>query len=137
MRSLRRRLPRIAALRNSGGFTLVEMMVALLIFGVGIVGLARVLPNGMHTREKARRISVATFLAQEQSEILRGLPFNHADLGVGAHKDPDNPLQTAFARKWEIQDDNPIPGMKRLVVTVSFSTDGPDSQAVITTQLVR
>ena len=124
-------------LGEQGGFTLVEIMIALLVFGVGIVGLANAFPNGIRTREKARRMSVATFLAKEQVERLRSLSFNHADLAAGAHAEPANAGRTGYNRRWAVVDNNPLPGMKRLTVTVSFNTDGPDSLAIMVTQLTR
>lgn len=122
---------------DQSGFTLVEIMIALLVFGVGIVGLANAFPNGIRTREKARRMSVATFLAKEQVERLRSLSFNHADLAAGAHTEPAGAGRTGYNRRWDVMDNNPLPGMKRLTVTVSFNTDGPDSQAIMVTQLTR
>ena len=119
------------------GFTLVEMMIALVLFGVGMMALAQVLPNGLSVRDKARRMSVATSMAQEEVERLRNLPFNHADLGGGNHSDPDNPVDNAFQRTWVVQNDTPVPDMKRIAVTVTFPTDSADSQAVMTTMIAR
>lgn len=112
-------------------------MIALLIFGVGIVALSRVMPSGMQTREKARRMSVATFLAKERVEELRSNSFSSADLAAGMHSDQSNPIDTHFRRTWEVQDNTPMPGMKRVTVRVGFTTDSADSQAVVVTQLVR
>lgn len=124
-------------LNSNRGFTLVEMMIALLVFGIGIVALAQSLPNGVRVRDHARRLSVATSLAQEQIERLRALPDEHADLGAGDHTDPENPINGAYRRQWSVQADSPIPGMRRLTVTVSFTTASPDSQAILTTQIAR
>lgn len=119
------------------GFTLVEMMIALVLFGVGMMALAQVLPRGLSVRDKARRMSVATSMAQEEVERLRNLPFNHADLAGGNHLDPDNPIDIAFRRQWTVEDDTPVEDMKRVSVTVSFATDSADSQAVVTTMIAR
>jgi type IV pilus assembly protein PilV len=124
-------------LSSSRGFTLVELMIALLVFGIGIVALAQSLPNGVRVRDRARRMSVATNLAQQQVERLRALPENHADLAAGSHADPLNPIRGAYRRRWSIQDDTPISGMRRVVVTVSFTTASPDSEAILTTQIAR
>ena len=124
-------------LGNRAGFTLVEMMIALLVFGIGIVALARAIPSGMQTREKARRMSVATFLAKEQIESLRSASFEDAALAAGDHNDPDNPIRSHFRREWIVEDNTPIDGMKKVTVRVSFTTDTADSQAVVVTQLAR
>ena len=130
-------LPRGGRLRNRSGFTLTEVMIALLVFGIGLVGLAAALPNGMQSREKARRMSVATFLTKEHVERLRAVSFDDPDLAAGVHTDPDNPIDGIFRRRWQVQNDSPVIGMKRVTVSVTFVTDGPDSQAITVTQLTR
>lgn len=135
----RNRNSRLRPLLRGGnrGFTLVEMMIALVLFGVGMMALAQVLPRGLSVRDKARRMSVASSMAQEEVERLRNLPFNHADLAGGNHLDPNNPVDNAYRRQWTVQDDTPVEDMKRVSVTVSFPTDSADSQAVVTTMIAR
>lgn len=125
------------AMRNCRGFTLVEMMIALVLFGVGVMALAQALPQGLSVRDKARRMTIATTLAQEGIEQLRDLPFAHADLADGNHVDPDSPINGAYVRSWAVADGSPVPDMKRVVMTVSFPTSSPDSMAVVTTLLAR
>lgn len=122
---------------DSGGFTLVEMMIALLVFGVGVVAMAQVLPQGIEMRDRGRRMSVATSLAREQIELLRSARVNSPDLAAGTHQDPANPVDGAYRRSWVVQENTPLPGMRRIEVTVSFMTSGPDSVAQVTTQLPR
>lgn len=122
---------------RDAGFTLVEMMVALVLFGVGLMALAQSLPQGLSVRDKARRMTVATNLAQETVEQLRNLPFDHGNLAAGQHVHPDNPVDGAYRCRWEIRDGVPVPDMKRIVVTVSFPTSTADSVAVLTTQISR
>ncbi len=122
---------------SNRGFTLVEMMVALVLFGVGMMALAQSLPRGLSVRDKARRMTVASSMAQEGVERLRNLPFNHADLAGGNHTDPDNPVDGAYLRRWAVQVDTPVTKMKRVTMTVTFPTDSADSQAVVTTMIAR
>ena len=113
------------------------MMIALVLFGVGLMALAQALPNGLSVRDKARRMTVATSLAQESVEQLRNLPFNAAELNAGVHVDPMSPINGAYTRRWTVQDAMPVPDMKRVTVRVSFPTSSPDSVAVMTTQISR
>ncbi len=125
------------SLDNNRGFTHVELMIALLVFGLGVLGLAQALPNGMQLRDRARRMSVATALAQQQVESLRNLPFTHANLAAGGHVDAGNPVDGAYSRSWTVVDNDPVVGMKRVSVVVSFPTSSPDSTAAFTTLIVR
>lgn len=119
------------------GFTLVEMLVALTIFGLGVMALASTLPQGLSVRDKARRMTVATSYAQETVERLRDLRFDDAALAAGDHTHPDSPLDGAYRTRWSVQDGVPVPDMKRIVVTVSFPTSSADSIATMTTQIYR
>lgn len=119
------------------GFTVIELLAALLIFGVGLVALAQVLPRGMEVRDRGRRITVATQLAREQIEELRALPFDHADLAAGNHVDDTVLFDGHYRRRWSVLDNTPIQDMKRIEVRVVFSTAESDSEAVIVTQRTR
>lgn len=119
--------------KGDKGFTLVELMVAMLVFGIGLTALAQAIPQGMQVRAKSQQLSTASSLAQQEVERLRSLPFNDADLAAGNHADPANPVSTNYTRSWTVLEDQPVPGMKQLTVTVSFPTSTSDSTATFTT----
>lgn len=122
---------------NQSGFTVVELMAALLLFSIGLVALARVLPQGMEVRDRGRRMTVAMQLAREQIETLRSLPFTDPDLADGQHVDNEVLRNGTYRRRWTVQDDTPLPNMMRIEVRVAFSTSEADSEAVIVTQRTR
>lgn len=120
---------------SRGGFTLVEMMIALVVFGLGLMALAQSLPRGLSMRDKARRMSVATNLAQQEMERLRSLPFDSPQLAGGSHSDPQGPVEGVYARRWSVLENSPVEDMKTVTVTVSFPTSSADSVAQMTTHL--
>ncbi|HKI84510.1 MAG TPA: prepilin-type N-terminal cleavage/methylation domain-containing protein [Candidatus Krumholzibacteria bacterium] len=122
---------------NQSGFTVVELMAALLLFSIGLVALARVLPQGMEVRDRGRRMTVAMQLAREQIETLRSLPFTDPDLANGQHVDNEVLRNGSYRRRWTVQDDTPLPNMMRIEVRVAFTTSEADSEAVIVTQRTR
>ncbi len=122
---------------NQRGFTVVELMAALLLFSIGLVALARVLPQGMEVRDRGRRMTVATQFARGEIEILRSLPFSDPDLTDGLHVDDEVLVNGRYRRRWTVQNDTPIPNMMRIEVRVAFSTSEADSEAVIVTQRTR
>ena len=115
---------------QQGGFSLVEAMVALLIFGVGTIMLMQLAPKASQYANHGRKLSEANGLAQGLVEELRALPSNDALLQAGTYTDS---TQAGFVRTWEVLDNNPINGMKRVEVTVSFETLRPDSVATVIT----
>jgi len=59
--------------RNRRGFTLVELLVALLILSLALVSLSQLYLAGMWTTQKARYMSVATKRAQSELERAQDL----------------------------------------------------------------
>jgi Tfp pilus assembly protein PilV len=115
---------------QQGGFSLVEAMMALLIFGVGTIMLMQLAPKASQYANHGRKLSEANGLAQGLVEELRALPTNDALLQAGTYTDS---TQAGFVRTWQVLDNNPINGMKRVEVTVSFETLRPDSAATVIT----
>jgi prepilin-type N-terminal cleavage/methylation domain-containing protein len=62
-------------LRDEGGFTLVELLVAAVIAAVGFLGLAATHTIAIKTTSVGRSTSIATRLASEQLEVMRRQPY--------------------------------------------------------------
>ncbi|MDD3643818.1 MAG: type II secretion system protein [Candidatus Krumholzibacteria bacterium] len=122
-------------MRSNKGLSLVEIMIAILIFGIGITAAIRTLPVSNRATTRARNLTLATNLAQQKIEELMNLPTNDADLTGGAHNDPDNPVDRIFTRTWVVADNSPIVDMKRVDVTVVWTADGSDNGVSLTTYL--
>lgn len=122
-------------LKSQRGIGLIEIVIAMLIFGIGITAALRTLPDSNFATTRARNISVATNLAQEKLEALMGTPLGSADLAAGTHDDPLNPLERHFTRTWVVTDDSPIVDMKFVSVTVSYEGSGNDRSVTLTTYL--
>ena len=91
------------------GFTIVEALVALTIFGIGTILLMQLAPRAVQYATRARVLSQANALAQAKVEELRALPQLHADLTAGAHQDPNNPIDGTFTRTWDVTEDECFP----------------------------
>jgi len=119
--------------RNQKGASVVEIMVALVIFGIGLVAAMRMLPESSAKTTRSRNKTIAVNFAQAQIEQLMSETFTHADLNAGNHTDPDNPIDGHYNRTWTITDNTPVPSMKMISVSVSFPTSGADSVATLRT----
>ena len=122
-------------IRSKQGMSLIEIMVALLLFGIGISLAMRTLPESSKATNRSRNITIATAFAQAKIEDLMLLEYNDADLNTGAHSDPANPLESHYQRSWEVIVDSPVKGMKQVDVSVTFPTTSSDSSAVLTTYI--
>lgn len=107
------------------GFTLVEVMIAMVILAVGLltIGLAQLTALRMTTRSK--NMSQAMYLAQEQIEAFLAAP----PAAGGTFQDPNNPIDvevadrdlTTFNRSWTIVTGVPRPSMSTVSVQVTWN----------------
>lgn len=121
--------PSIRSRRN--GFTLVEVLAALALFGIVSAGLALNSVAAVRHNRVSHALSAATALAQDEIEQLRALDpsTNPAALTAGTHNDAANPLTALgtpggrFTRQWTVTRNSPVAGVATILVTVSW-TDG-------------
>lgn len=77
-------------LRRAGqlpGMTLIELLVAMLMFVIGCLGLISLQTSSMTAGQRAIRQTTASFLAETQLEWFQAMEFNEVPLK--APKDPE------------------------------------------------
>ena len=67
------------------GFTLIEVLMALAIFSIGILAVASLQVTASLQSRNSREIAEASASAYSQMEALMIRPFAHTDLDAGAH----------------------------------------------------
>ena len=119
--------------RADAGFTLLEAVVSLVIFGVGTIALLSLAPRATQFTSRGQQVTKASQLAQAKVEELRALPDTDAFLAAGTHVDDTNPIDGVFRRRWTVTADSPIQGMSRVEVRVAYPTVSADSVAALVT----
>ena len=119
--------------RGDRGFTLIEVMVALVVFAVGALTLAlcapmsakRVTASGVQTR--------ASSLVAEKAENLLTTPYSDTALDPGTHDDPANPLEGQYYVRWVVEANQPIPQCKRVTITAARhgASGAPEATVVV------
>ncbi|MFM8330224.1 MAG: type IV pilus modification protein PilV [Candidatus Methylumidiphilus sp.] len=66
------KMSKAAAQARKKGFTLVELMVALLVLAIGLLGLAALQAKGLSNNHNAYLRTQATLLAQDMADRMRG-----------------------------------------------------------------
>lgn len=135
--------------RNAeSGFTLVEVLVSMVIFSIGILAIINMQLLSASTNVKSRGMTEGIIVAQNTIETLSSLGFTHVDLtdrttganvgGLGAaglndfpqttadvdnadHNDLSNPNYSVF---WNVQDDVPFTDTKTIRVIVRWNDRG-------------
>jgi len=106
---------------NNNGFTLMEVLVAMVILTVGLLGTAALIIGIINGNKLSNRISTATVLAQDKMEDIKRAGYaGAADDAEDYNTIDDYPL---YKRITEVDDDDPAEGMKKITVTVSWDSN--------------
>lgn len=80
------------------GFTLIEVLIVLAIFSIGILAVAAMQMTSTKGNASARRMTEATALAENQIENLMQLSYDHADLNPA--NNPHESTQDPYTINW-------------------------------------
>ena len=108
------------------GFTLIEVLIVMAIFSIGILAVAAMQMTSTKSNASARRITEETALAEKQIENLMQLSYDHADLDPA--NNPHESIQGPYIINWNVTeidlDANGTNDSKRVDVTVSWINGG-------------
>ena len=119
---------------NHKGFTLIECLIALVIFGVGILAVAQLQWWNSKNNTTGNITTMAAMLARQQIETFK----NTTDVTtLTSGTDPNNPVTGSggpggiFTRTWTVSD--PLGSSTSRLVTVRVSWDrmGQDRSVVL------
>ena len=129
--------------RNSRerGFSLIEVMMALMVMAIGIFSVARLFPAGARGQVQDRLTVGANDYAQEKLEYLRGLAWSDANLTEGRHP-AGSATESCGSGRWQrfyvvTTMASPLDNLKKVDVTGSWSGAGTSGRAVTTSTYVR
>lgn len=116
--------------RGERGFSLIEMMVAITVLGVGLLALAGLFPIAMNKVTKGDMESRATFYAQGKLEELKSVSWDQLIALVAT-----DVVDTRFQRTWTILENVPAVGMKSVEVVVNWSDENGQRAVTLTSLL--
>jgi type IV pilus assembly protein PilV len=70
-------------LDDSLGFTLIEVLIAMTIFAVGILGVAAMQLTSVRGNTSAANVTANTFIGEDRVETLMSAAYNSGALGNG------------------------------------------------------
>ena len=112
---------KIKTKRENRGFTLIEVLIAMAIFSIGILAIGSLQLISINSNASARMHTEGYTWVADRIEWLATLPYDDDDLtetvtdGV-----PHGPVaEGTYAISWTVQDDTPVVGAKTIRVTVT------------------
>jgi len=115
-------------LKQDNGFTLLEVLIAVSIFAIGLLAIATMQTSAIRVNSTAGQITSRMTWGQDKLEELLALPFGDpwlegvdsstADSAGNIHQETTG---DGYTIAWDILDDNPVTGTKRITVTVTGS----------------
>lgn len=128
-------------IKNQNGLTLVEVLMAMAIFLIGILAVLMMQIKAIDTNSSARSVTQNYTWAMDKIEKLLALEYTDDDLSSGDHsieagsftQDSDGIDNNADGQidevgesgqiniSWFVQDDYPVDDMKSIRVTVSHN----------------
>ena len=111
--------------RATAGFSLLEVVIAMGILGLGLLAIAAAQLGALHLSARSRILTTAMLLAQQKMEEFHALPA--AQLPASGN-DANNPIDidpadddyTQFNRRWTIQSNTPVTNIATLTVSVDW-----------------
>ncbi|MGA8239090.1 MAG: prepilin-type N-terminal cleavage/methylation domain-containing protein [Desulfobacterales bacterium] len=113
-------LMRTTAKNNQEGFTLIEVLIAMAIFAVGILALAGLQVTYIGGNASAQMQTEATALGAQVIEQLKSLPFDAVELDSAANPhQPPAGGSGPYDVQWTVADNTPVNNAKTIDVTVT------------------
>ncbi len=117
---------------SEAGFTLLEVLMAMVILGVGVLTIGVAQLSAIKMSSRSEHMSQAMYLAQEQMEVFMAMSQGAAfltlpvvdapDPGGMIDIDPNDNDFTNYTRTWTVEPNLPNPGVTRITITVIWNT---------------
>ncbi len=108
-------------LASRAGFTLIEVLVAVSIFAVGMLGLAAGAISIMRANKTAEFHTMATTLVQEKLEQLKSTSVAFVSSCTTNCETAPTDLGVTFTRTWDVVLNQPQSGLKQITVTIQWT----------------
>ncbi len=110
---------KMVTLENNKGFSLIEILVAMVILSIGLLGTAALTTSIIRGNQVSNRISTATTCAQDKMEEIRRLGYSNAVSETRAFL--SSPYDQ-YEREVTVVGGSPATGMKTVTVEVYWES---------------
>ena len=107
------------------GFTMIEILVAIFIIMVALMGILTVASMVISGNTYSRDFTTAITLSQEKLEELKNDGYDNLTGGTGS--------SSIYTTTWSVTDDNPEADMKTVTASTSWSRKGKSHTVTLKT----
>jgi type IV pilus assembly protein PilV len=111
---------------HEAGFTLIEIMIALVILSISLIALAGLQISAIRGNAFSKRMTTAVTIAEAKIEQLKNMPYVNIQSEASAQLTQGN---MNFTRQVVVTNNSPIANSKTVDVTVTWS-DGSKSHTI-------
>lgn len=130
--SVSKLLRRREFLKDSSGFTLIEVMIAAVVLAIGLLSLAAMQVAAVKANYQAKKNTLAVSLAENQIESYRNMAYDSLPSGMVTDTNLISGGVGNFTRVTTIENEKPVAGLKTITVSVSWN-DGKLRTVVLRT----
>ncbi len=104
-------------MRKENGYTLIEVLIALSIFAVGLLAVAGMQTSAIRMNSTAYKLTYLSTLGMDKIEELSALPYSHSLLDSAGN--PHQELSGDYTISWTVIDNHPVTNTKNITVTIT------------------
>ena len=104
-------------LKKENGFTLIEVLIALTIFAVGLLAVAALQTSAIKMNSTSNKLTNLSTLAMDQIEKLSALPY--ADPAFDPAGNPYQNTMDNYTVSYSVTPNSPVPNIMTIQVTVT------------------
>ena len=106
----------MGTLKKENGYTLIEVLIALTIFAVGLLAVAGMQTSAIRMNSTAGKLTNLSTWGMDKIEELSALPYS--DTLLDSAVNPHQEQLGDYTISWTVIDNNPITNTKNITVTV-------------------
>jgi prepilin-type N-terminal cleavage/methylation domain-containing protein len=107
----------MGTLKKEHGYTLIEVLIALTIFAVGLLAVAGMQTSAIRMNSIAGKLTDLSTWGMDKIEELSALPYSHPLLDSAGN--PHQERIGDYTISWRVIDNNPVTNTKKITVTVT------------------
>jgi prepilin-type N-terminal cleavage/methylation domain-containing protein len=120
---------------KQAGFTLVELIVALTVVGIIVVGITNLFITVEGTQRRTAHLETASRAGEQKLESLRNVHYNNLTTGSTITFTSELPASIPTPRTATVAITEPTTGLKRLDLTITYREGKKDKTVLISSEI--